>query len=88
MNYLNRIFRIGLDFWPTEWCTNCHRQVHQDDRMYNHGVCPMCGHKGKRAGTIVDTYTRVFRFVPDDSLPLWKFWGPQGSIKELESNHD
>ncbi len=44
-----------------------------DDKMYSHGRCRLCGHKGKDAVTVVETVERAYRF----ERPWWQFWKPQ-----------
>ena len=35
-------------------CVSCKKQLNDGERMYNHGTCPKCGHRGENAVTIVD----------------------------------
>ena len=45
-----------------------------NQRMYNDGCCPLCGHKEKNTGTIVATKETAYRYHIIKKRPWWKFW--------------
>lgn len=53
-------------------CVECDKEVSCNDRFYNQGCCPYCGHKGAFAGTIMDTNEKPFQWV--QIAPWWKIW--------------
>lgn len=59
--------------WKTEYrCINCDAEITWQVKMASQGRCPMCGHKSKRAGTIVETNDKAYRMRR--TAPRWKFW--------------
>ena len=54
--------RVGR--WENAWfCVSCDRELSWETKMRSHGRCPMCGHKGDHAGTVVDCVEKGFRWV-------------------------
>lgn len=59
--------------WRTAYyCAECDGELTRHQKMYSDGRCPLCGHKGKYAGTIVNTTEKAYRLVR--VAPWWKFW--------------
>ena len=57
--------------WKNIWrCVKCDNELTFTQVMHSHGRCPKCGHKGDKAGTVVETYESAEQ-VPNPS-PLWK----------------
>lgn len=48
-------------------CVECLKKLTNEERMYNRGTCPHCGHRGSNAATIVDTL-----MVPTVVYSLWE----------------
>lgn len=65
--------------WHTEFrCVSCAKPVSFFVKMDSHGRCPHCGHKGKDAGTVMNTTEHVYRLVPTGAW--WQFWKPKKRI--------
>jgi DNA-directed RNA polymerase subunit RPC12/RpoP len=59
--------------WYTGYfCINCNKKLSYHTVMYSNGRCPICGHKGKNAGTIIDTVEKAVRKVYHK--PWYIFW--------------
>lgn len=65
--------------WRTAWfCVSCEQRLSWDQVMHSFGRCPMCGCKGRHAGTIVDTFERAYRVVRvEHASKWWQFWKPK-----------
>jgi len=44
-----------MKYVNVEKCVNCNGILKNSQVMYSDGVCPLCGHKGANACTIVET---------------------------------
>lgn len=44
------------------FCNHCNQELNRHERYYSNGMCPRCGVKS--GYTIVDTYTKAFRYLP------------------------
>jgi len=58
-------------FSSANLCVKCDGQLDNKERMYNLGVCPLCGFKHRSAVTVVETYYRAFRWGPRQYIP-WR----------------
>lgn len=64
-------------------CTSCKGVLTYNQVMYSRGCCPLCGHMGPAACTIVATTSRAVRFIR--TAPWWKFWGDVGYLEDIDS---
>ena len=66
----------GREWTTAYFCVACMAELSYSKKMYSFGRCPFCGHKGKHAGSVVDTHECPTRFVT--TAPWWKFWASRG----------
>lgn len=53
-------------------CVACSTQLDDDTISYNNGICPACGYDSE--ATVCDTNLVIFKVVPSEIIPWWKFW--------------
>lgn len=66
-----------MNTWMSTWktaffCAACDGELSQRAKMYSNGRCPLCGHKGPGARTIVANKERAYRV--ERIAPWWKLW--------------
>ncbi len=58
-------------------CVGCRQTLNTKQRMYSHGTCPKCGHRGVNAVTIVECIAIAGYFdEPHEAVGKWfrKTW--------------
>ena len=59
--------RNGVTRWKAfHVCRQCDQEVSENDMMYNHGVCPNCGHSS--GSTVVNCKTKSRRWITKDGV--------------------
>ena len=77
---MSKVYKKG--YWRHSiHCVKCDQEMSDSTKMYSSGRCPYCGHKGRNAVTIVDTYERAYRNLY--MKPLWMFW--QSPVREYKN---
>ena len=68
--------------WKIEYrCVHCKRVINCNMKMYSDGCCPYCGHKGKDAGTIIETTEHPYYNIKEGKR--WQFWKSKTRIYKL-----
>lgn len=58
-------------------CVSCKQALTWEQRGYNEGVCPLCGHRSPHAHTIVDTEVHTYTEAKQRTgRPWWQIWKP------------
>jgi hypothetical protein len=74
---------VLTSYYSVHHCESCDRYLSHEQRMHSGGRCPLCGHKGERACTIVATNERCVEQV--QLRPWWALWrGPMFSRRIVE----
>ncbi len=61
-----------------KFCVNCDENLTEVEVMYSMGRCPLCGHKGKNACTIVAVNHKAAKRVS----PWWNIFTPRYQVVE------
>ena len=67
--------------YKTAWfCVSCNGEVSYGQKMHSHGRCPLCGYKGEKACTILETYEVAYI---RKRIPSGSWWKRDTFIREF-----